>query len=326
MNDDYLILDRHIRNVLQTRFSSFIEQSNCYNFRCNVCGDSEKSKTKRRGYILKNKIPWVYYCHNCSYQTTVHKWMKEYFPLEFRNYMDDILRLNNSDTTRDNEKRVVDIKPPQKIDMQKHTRYFVSIKDKRSNDICQHAIAFCENRRIPESVWCKWYVATGGKYKNRIIIPFYNKKNQIYNFQARSIFDYIIPKYLTMEGVKNNIYNYYTVDKTKPVIILEGPIDSLFIKNSIAISGLRKMNKLDIFPYKYFLFDSDKDAKKKSLELLKNGEYVFIWSRFLKDFNLPERSKWDMNDVCIYLNQSSFTFSRLEKYFTNSIFDEIYFA
>jgi hypothetical protein len=109
----------------------------------------------------------------------------------------------------------------------------------------------------------------------------------------------------------------------------EGMIDSLFLENSIAIAGLRmsestenQLKDLDV----YFLLDSDKDARNKSLELLKKGKRVFNWEKFVKENNLPKRSKWDINEVFLYIDKrEKFTFQEIKKYFTDDVLDSIYF-
>ena len=67
------------------------------------------------------------------------------------------------------------------------------------------------------------------------------------------------------------------------------------------------------------------DTKKKTIELLSKGEYVFCWNKFLKAFNLPMKEKWDINDVCIFLNRGKFSYEELEPFFTNSVFDKVFF-
>ena len=37
-----------------------------YNFRCPYCGDSQKSKTKARGFIFRKENSMIYKCHNCG--------------------------------------------------------------------------------------------------------------------------------------------------------------------------------------------------------------------------------------------------------------------
>ena len=38
-----------------------------YNFRCPYCGDSQKSRTKARGYVFRKKNDLFYKCHNCGH-------------------------------------------------------------------------------------------------------------------------------------------------------------------------------------------------------------------------------------------------------------------
>ena len=71
-----------------------------------------------------------------------------------------------------------------------------------------------------------------------MIIPYYDNDNKIYFYEGRALIN-IEPKYLSRVGDYNNIYNYYTVDKNKIVTVLEGVIDSLFIENSISLTGFQ---------------------------------------------------------------------------------------
>ena len=42
-----------------------------YNCRCPICGDSQKSKSKARGYFYKKQNDMFYKCHNCGYGSSV---------------------------------------------------------------------------------------------------------------------------------------------------------------------------------------------------------------------------------------------------------------
>ena len=178
-------------------------------------------------------------------------------------------------------------------------------------------------------MWSKWFVSTGGMYNNRLIIPFFDREGKIYYYQGRALYDYIQPKYLSRKGDFNSIYNYFLVDKDSPVVILEGPIDSIFVENSIALTGVKTEDKkLSEFPHKRFLIDFDattEETRKKTIELLGKGEYVFCWKKFMKALDLPMKDKWDINDVCIHLNREKFAYSELEPFFTNSLFDKVFF-
>jgi len=323
--DDDIALERQIRLILSS-FDNVTESYDYYNFRCNVCGDSKKSRSKKRGYILKRKKPWMYFCHNCFYKKPVVYWMKEFFPIHYRDYYRDLVR-----SKKPHKKPIPKIKNPKvkKRNAEKEqTKFFIPIKKGITPPFAK-AIRLCINRNIPEDIWSKWFVATGGTYNNRLIIPFFDDKGKIYYYQGRALYDYITPKYLSRKGKHNSIYNYYTVDDNRPVVVLEGPIDSIFVENSIAVTGVKiEEPLLKKFKQKRFMIDYDAqtpETKAKTIELLTKGEYVFCWQKFIKKYQLPKKNKWDVNDVLLYLKKDNFMYEELEPFFTNSIYDKVFF-
>ena len=313
-------LDSQIRSVLNSSFGGkYRETSKYYNFRCNICGDSSNQR-KRRAYILKDKQVWCFYCHNCNASIPVSKWLKDYFPTSYKDYVKDLVagvkpKVSPKPSVVDtyNEKKDVD--------------FFVPIL-KGSGRLFEAAIKFCESRLIPKEVYEKWFVATGGTFTNRLIIPYYNKRNKIYNWQARSLVP-VHNKYIFRLGEHDNRYNYDFVDTDKEVIIFEGAIDSLSVKNAIGISGAGKAfsDNLKGFPHRYYIMDSDEKGRETSIKLLELGEHVFLWDRFIKKYNLPSgEKKLDMNDVMIYLKRTEkFSYEELKEFFTNSIYSKMEF-
>lgn len=319
-------LSQQIRLILGIIDSNYIEGHQTYNFRCNVCGDSEKSKYKRRGYILTSQEPWMYYCHNCYYKKPVTLWMKEYFPGHFKEYISEVMRLNNRKKEEPKIKNPT-IKKKKKISDKEHTKHFIKINDGKSA-VFAKAIKLCKERNIPKNVWQKWFVAINGKFKNRLIIPFFDNNGKIYYYQGRSLYDNVTPKYLSRSGKHNSIYNYYNVDKEKPIVVVEGPIDAIFVENAIALTGLKLDNTLlQDFKKLYYWIDYDvtPTTGNKIIQLLTQEKYVFCWKWFIEDYNLPKKNKWDVNSVLLYLNKNNFTFQEIEKYFTNSIYDKVFF-
>lgn len=323
-----IALERQIRLVLSTIEGGVIEGSDYFQFRCPICGDSKKSKSKKRGYILKRKKPFMYYCHNCFIKMPVEKWLKEFYPAYYKDYYSEILLSNGS---KKKQKPLPKVKNPtikKRKPEQEHTKHFVPIL-KGSNNLFEKAINLCEERKIPKEVWTKWFVATGGMYKNRLIIPFFDNNGKIYYYQGRSLLPNMEPKYLSRAGDYISIYNYYHADVSKPVVVLEGPIDSIFVENSVAVTGVKIEDKnLKKFPQKRWLIDYDRDTDdtlKKALELLSKGEYVFCWKKFMKVHHLLQRPKWDMNDLVLHLGKDKFTYEELEPFFTNSLYDKVLF-
>ena len=319
--DEY-ILEYHVTNVLSYNFDEVFESSDFYNIKCNVCGDSKKNPYLKRGYILKNKEPWVYYCHNCQTSMSVIKWMKEYFPDDYKRYMTDVIKQNKKEISDYNKRnKFKKHNSRDNVNEKEYTKYFKSIL---KFDDC---IEWCKNRKIPKEVYSKWYYAVGGLYKGRIIITFRNEKGKIYYYQGRKFNNKQGVKYLSRYGDHNSIYNYYTVDMTKPVPILEGPIDSIFVENSIAVTGLKLKNELlDNIKHKYFILDNDKSGDKQSIKLLEQGHYVFNWKKFLKKYKCSKSVK-DVNDFILYNNDNLYKlkWDIIKDFFTNRITDKIFF-
>jgi hypothetical protein len=318
--DNFIVLDKYINIVLNTYFNNNVIKSNGYNFRCNICGDSKHSSKKRRGWILKDKTPWMYYCHNCGSTLTVSKWLKNYFPDVYRGYIKEKLVYRNISKTINTLNIPKNTKPVKK-EYKNIPKEFISITS--DSIYAKKAVELCCKRNIPKHIWQTWYVAIDGEYVNRMIIPFFDNDLRLYYFQARSLNSKTDNKYINMPTNRDNaIYNYYNINRNLPVIITEGVIDSLFIENSISVLSTKwpdevqvKINQLK----SYFLLDNDNDGKQKMNKLLYNKHNVFMWKKFMKHYNIPYQKKWDINDICLYLKKDGFTFNELKIFFTNSI-------
>lgn len=316
---DEAILERHVRTVLNQYHSDVFETSEYYNIRCNICGDSKKDIYKKRGFILKTKDPWVYFCHNCNVSTTAISWMKEHYYTNYKNMMIDMMRNRpgGSDDKFDFKKKDCSVDRDEKED----TKHF---KPLTKFDDC---VEYCESRKIPREVYRHWRYATGGVFSGRIIITFRKPTGKVYYYQGRSFNNKNGVKYLSRFGDhKNTIYNYFCVDETKPVAVLEGPVDCAFVENSIAVTGLKlKGDILNKFKKIYFLLDNDESANKKVLKLLDQRKYVFNWQKFLKDHKC--KGVKDVNDFILKNKEgiTMFTWELIEPYFTNNPGDKIYF-
>lgn len=308
----HLIITNEVKSVLNSEFKNVYETSTAFNFKCNVCGDSKTNKFKKRGYILK-KDPWIYYCHNCQVSITALTWLKTYYPSNYHSIRSEIYK---NDPNRVKNKSYDNIKTEKEADPieeeKEIIKHFIPIVKN------MEALQYCLDRKIPEEVYSKWFFCKDGKFKNRIIIPFYNR-NKVYYYQGRALYSYMIPKYKSRKGSKyNSIYNYYNVNRDLMVNILEGPIDSIFVENSIGLTGL-KINDSHItdFPKKRFLFDNDKDGIEKTNKLIATGQYCFSWKVFLLDYPCNGNVK-DVNDF-ILKNELGI------KFLTNELIDKYFF-
>lgn len=330
--DDNASLWRYIE-IAATNIDGSINKGFQIQLKCNVCGDG---KGKKRGYIIwdRRRDLCYYKCFNegdcvCAGEGNswpAARWLRTYFPALFSMYRKEVLQTHLGITNSLTDKKVI-INETKTENEKEDLNKFIPIT-KGTGEIFKTAIDVCNARNIPEGIWKTFFVAVGGKYYGRIIIPFYDDKGKIYYFQGRDIIGRS-PKYLNRKhGRDSAIYNYYNINKNEPVISLEGPIDSMFVENSIATLGLtisetvkEKLDTLNI----YYLFDCDHAGFKKSAEYIKEKRYVFNWIKFKKDHLLPENIK-DINDCYNYLKRKTkFTFTELSKYFTNDYYDIIYF-
>ena len=104
----------------------------------------------------------------------------------------------------------------------------------------KQAYKYIQSRNISElmlQIYNIGYCPTG-LYENRIIIPSYDTNKNINYFIARSYLNYSKMKYKNPEAQKETIiFNEYLIDWDKPVYIVEGAFDSIFIPNAIPMLG-----------------------------------------------------------------------------------------
>ena len=81
----------------------------------------------------------------------------------------------------------------------------------------------------------------------RVVIPFFDVNGTVFAFQGRA-FGNEEPKYITIkiDDSKRRIYGLDRLDVNKQVKIVEGPIDSMFLDNSVAVgsSDLNAVSKV----------------------------------------------------------------------------------
>jgi hypothetical protein len=138
----------------------------------------------------------------------------------------------------------------------------------------------------------------------------------------------------------NNYFNIFNINFTKPVTVLEGQIDSMFIRNSIATTGVTKSKSIlgTLISKKNarILFDNDKAGIAATIELLNEGYSVFLWTKLLFKIRLDSPNKTreinkikDINDLYVFLSSidSDMNFEKFNNlivnYFSNSQFDII---
>ena len=210
-----------------------------YNFRCPYCGDSEKYRNKARGYFYRVKDQMNFRCHNCDAGTTAAK----------------VIQLIDEDIYKEyvKEKWIGEDEPEYQFKAPKFKKRDPKLDDLvciNKLDANHPALEFIKKRQIPEKHWNKFFLChkfyqwseIGSLVPRRdehprLVIPFYDEEGEVFAAQGRS-FGNEQPKYLTVKFEdRPKIFGLDRVDLKQTVYVTEGPIDSLFIDNAIAVAG-----------------------------------------------------------------------------------------
>jgi hypothetical protein len=103
----------------------------------------------------------------------------------------------------------------------------------------------------------------------------------------------------------STIFNIFNVDVEATLTVFEGPIDSFFMRNSVATAGASKLkNFFDDLDNVRFFFDNDTTGKKSSIDKIKKKSSCFLWKRFFTNTNFNNKRVKDLNELVMYLNDN----------------------
>jgi hypothetical protein len=72
------LIDVKYIGLISSRLQKFKKvKPNLYNFRCTICGDSQKNKNRARGYLYSVKNNTNYKCHNCGISLSFNNYLKD---------------------------------------------------------------------------------------------------------------------------------------------------------------------------------------------------------------------------------------------------------
>lgn len=292
-----MILETKYLNIISNKLIRFRKIGDSqWNFRCPYCGDSQRSKSKARGYVYKAKNTLVYKCHNCSTSTHVVNLIKHVDNNAYVDYCKESFGKPKSRVKRSN------------IDIHTSKPKFDPIKLKTiSNLQLDHPARILINKRnIPLEYYSKIYFAPrffefASQYDNkynhdnndypRLIIPFVDENGVLFGFQGRAFGDES-PKYLTvmLDKSKHKLYGMDKVKLDREVFVVEGPIDSMFLPNSIATcqSDLRIPKYKNITTLVPDNEPRNKEIVAKIEQSIDDGYKVVIWGSDIKEKDIND--------------------------------------
>ena len=327
-------IDLKYTNLLSNRLERFsVKDTSPYrvNFRCPICGDSTKSRTKTRGWILEKNNSAIMYCHNCGASMGLRKFLQQVDPILYNDYIIDT-RLDKDIL----KKQVEELTSP----LDKLTHKVPTFKKRGSPLLSIRKISqlrddhpaktYIKKRLIPNNKHYKLYYApkfndwvnsiipdklpTVGKDAPRLILPFIDKKGNMFGFQGRA-FDKYSLRYITImiDPEMPKIFGLDTVDFGRKYYVVEGPIDSLFLDNAVAMAGADGSGSgLSHIENAVMVFDNEprnKEICARMEKCLEKGYKVCIWpTNFLdKDINDAILSNRTCAEVQLIIDQNTYS-------------------
>lgn len=300
------IVELQYATMVSNRLENFkIKSTNPYkiNFRCPVCGDSKKSLSKTRGWLLENPKDqsFHFFCHNCGASLSFRNFLKHIDLLAYNDFLSAkyINRTKQSNTAIDDNHFKTETKKSFDDPLKK--------LKKISQLAVDHPVKkYIQKRQIPPEQHHRLYYApkfvswinsiipdklNSEKEHPRLILPFIDKEGKCFGVSARG-FDPNGLRYITI--MFDQVPKIFGLDKVKfnePYFVVEGAIDSLFLRNAVAMAGADGNDSgLANLENATFVFDNEprnREIHKRIEKLISKGKSVCIWPASLqqKDIN-----------------------------------------
>ena len=317
-------IDLKFINEVSARLSQFKKKGDyLFNFRCPHCGDSKKNKTKARAYLYRVKNDMFFKCHNCSEGQSFSNFLKF---LDNKKYEQYLLERYKGSAPSTPQPKFTDFKPVFKeVDILDGLTPVSELKE--DHPVKQYVL----KRKIPEKYFSKLYLSdkfmsfvnkakpdTFGHTKGehpRLIIPFYDNQNKVFAFQGRA-FGKEQPKYLTvkLDENKQKVYGLESVNLQEPLYIVEGPIDSMFLKNCLAAAGADLTLKVEPSNVTY-IFDNEprnKEIIKRMYDVIEKDYNLVVWPDDMRHKDINDMIVSGMSIAEVQTIISTNTFAKLE--------------
>ena len=293
-------------NLLSTQLEKFKRKGDTlWNFRCPVCGDSQRNKNKARGFVFAIKGDLVYKCHNCQSSMSFSKLLetmnvglhKEYKLEKFKDS-------HKPRVVMSKVKKVVSTKPVFK------TSILDTLTPLDNLNNSHPAREYILNRQLPTKAL--YYTEKFQEWTNsvkpntfqdikkdepRIIIPFIDKEGVVFGFQGRSLSNTGL-RYITIllqEG-RPKIFGLNTIDYERRIFITEGPFDSLLLDNGLAMAGadVNLFDGMGLGDDVVYVYDNEPRNKQITDRIerhISDGHQIVIWPS-----NIEQK---DINDMVL---------------------------
>ena len=301
------IVDSKYIGLISSRLQKFKRvKADLYNFRCPICGDSQKHKNKARGYFYQVKTNTNYKCHNCGVSLSFNNFLKQIDATLHKQYVMEKFKEGHAggrnfvvEEPKFNFKKPVFKKS---LDLPRASEIPIATKYLEKRKIDPHNFYFTKEFQK----WTNTHKQTFDtihRDESRVIIPLHDTEKNLIGFQGRSLGPNSV-KYITVMLNEDapKIYGLDKIDEKKPIYITEGPFDSTFVENSVAMCG----SDLDIgsFGWSNYIWVFDNEPRNREIverinKAINRGDKVVIWPSNIvqKDINDMVLSGHQVQDI-----------------------------
>lgn len=287
--------------------------------RCPLCGDSKKDPLKKRAYFFQQKDKIFIKCHNCGVSKTISKLIGDLDPILKKEYDLEVF-------TEKNPKAVA-------LEVAKREETVTDNPLKKIKKISQlhpdhPAKKYVVSRKIPYNQHYRLYYtdnffswtnsivpnkfSSTNKDESRLIIPFFDKNKKMFGYQGRSLSPNAKIRYYTiMFGENDKVFGLDQVNFDDHVYVVEGPLDSLFLPNCLAMAGADLNTEMLDKNKTTIIFDNEprnQEILKRMRKYIDSGFTVCIWPSSVKhkDINDMILSGMNINNLLDIINENSY--------------------
>jgi len=296
-------IDTKYIGLISPQLDNFTQKKkSLYNFRCPYCGDSQKRKNKSRGYLFEYKDSYVYKCHNCGVTKSLAKFLQDHSAGLYDQYLLERYKEGTTGKGRRVPNPTFEFKKPEfeKIVIKK--TIFDSLPKLSDLNITHPAKQYLLNRKIPEIHFSNFYYAedfnawenNGNTIKeSRIILPLISEDGNVFGYQARSLNKNATLRYITtiLDKQYPKLFGLDRINKNENIYVTEGPFDSLFLSNGLAMCGADVVLDRILFPDYTFVYDNEprnKQIVQRIDKTIRQNNKVVIWPSNIKEKDIND--------------------------------------
>ena len=296
-------LDTKYINLASASLQKYKKVKNgLWTFRCPYCGDSKKNKNKTRGYIFSVKGDHVFKCHNCGITRSFSNFLKDHVPHVYDEYVMERYKegtigknVPKPDLTQfiskpKFEKKTIDLEPLSCLNNFHVAKKYILDRGIPENKLDR--LYYCPNFKEWTNTQKQTFSDTTND-EERIIIPLNDTDGNLIGFQGRSLSPNAKMRYITVMLNEDapKLYGLDHINKNETIYIVEGPLDSFFLENAVAMCG----SDVDIRSFGWsdyiWVYDNEPRSRQITDKISKSidaGDAVVIWPRSIKEKDLND--------------------------------------